>query len=96
MSMRVAALNVTQSDDFDIVLNLISQLSNVLEDNRAVTNELISVADTLDTDDDDETDSESVSESTVTAVYPESLPLITNFFFMTLGNKLCSCKPSSC
>lgn len=58
--MRVAALNVTQSDDFDIVLNLISQLSNVLEENRVVTNELISVADTLDTDDDDETDSESV------------------------------------
>lgn len=61
MSMRVAALNVTQSDDFEIVLNLISQLSDVLEDNRTVTNELLSVADTLDTDDDDETDSESVS-----------------------------------
>lgn len=61
MSMRVAALNVTQSDDFDIVLNLISQLGHVLEENRVVTNELISVADTLETDDDDETDSESVS-----------------------------------
>lgn len=58
--MRVAALNVTQSDDFGIVLNLISQLGVVLEENRVATNELISIADTLDTDDDDETDSESV------------------------------------
>lgn len=63
MSIRVEALNMTQSDDFGIVLNLISQLSEVLEGNRGFTNELISVADTLDTDDDDETDSENVSRA---------------------------------
>lgn len=84
--MRVAALNVTQSDDFNIVLNLISQLSNVLKENRTTTNELIAVADTLDTDDDDETDSESVSYQ--------------SFFYSTDTDissvyKLCRCEPST-
>jgi len=57
MSIRVAALNVTQSDDFEVVLGLINQLSQVLEENRQATNDLLEVADSLGLNDDD-TDTE--------------------------------------
>lgn len=57
MSIRVAALNVTQSDDFDVILGLINQLSQVLEENRQATNDLLAAADSLGLDDDD-TDTE--------------------------------------
>lgn len=54
-------LGAAQSEDLNVVLRLANELATVLRQNRAESNELIAFADTLDTDDDDETDSESIT-----------------------------------
>jgi hypothetical protein len=82
MSIRVAALNVTQSDDFEVVLGLINQLSQVLEENRQATNDLLEVADSLGLDDDD-TDTElNVRPAQSTRPILSILPKKTIFFLL--------------
>lgn len=73
MSIRVAALNVTQSDDFEVVLGLINQLSQVLEENRQATNDLLEVADSLGLNDDDTDTETSVRPTQSTRLTPSIL-----------------------
>lgn len=67
MSRFTSSLGYTQSNDLSVISSLIDNLSLVLSENRAAGNELLAIADTLDTDDDDETDSESVSAAAAAA-----------------------------
>lgn len=67
MSRFTSSLGYTQSNDLSVISGLIDNLSVVLNENRAAGNELLAIADTLDTDDDDETDSESVSAAAAAA-----------------------------
>lgn len=67
---------MTQSDDFDVILGLINQLSQVLEENRQATNDLLAAADSLGLDDDD-TD----TERSVRTLRPI---VLTNFLWYVL------------
>lgn len=62
------ALGTAQSEDLAVVLRLANELTNILQENRIASNELIALADTLDTDDDDETDSESITGVPVSSI----------------------------
>lgn len=76
MSMRITPLNITQSEDFDIVMKLIDQLSATLNENRDATNELLAVTDTLEVDlnldeeDEEDTDTEDVCNCSLYAIKP--------------------------